>query len=74
MKPGSFIAVQDRSSQGYTVHFLIGVTLDAGGGSCISEQVTERKMIDGNRFDPGDYAISVKWLMRLDEDCEQVKC
>ena len=55
--------------------FLIGVTLDVGGagGSCISEQVTKRKMIDGTRFDPGDYAISVKWRVRLDEDCEQVK-
>ena len=70
LKPGVFIAVQDRSSQGYAVPFLIGVTLDVGDGTCIKEKVTARKTVDGTRFDPGDYAIAVRWLNRA-EDGEQ---
>ena len=62
LKPGTFIAVEDRGTSGDSnVPFLIGVTLDAGGGSCIVEQVTGNKRIEGTRFTAGDYAIKVKW-------------
>ena len=56
---------------GYAVPFLIGVTLDVGNGSCIKEEVSERKNIDGTRFDPGDSAIAVRWLERVDDDEQQ---
>ena len=63
LKPGTFVAVEDRGTRGGSnVPFLIGVTLDAGDGSCIVEKVKEnQKRIDGTRFDAGDYAIKVKW-------------
>ena len=51
--------------------FLIGVTLDVGNGSCIKEEVSERKNIDGTGFDPGDFAIAVRWLERVDDDEQQ---
>ena len=56
---------------GHAVPFLIGVTLDVGNGSCIKEEVSERKNIDGTRFDPGDFAIAVRWLERVDDDEQQ---
>ena len=56
---------------GYAVPFLIGVTLDVGNGSCIKEELSERKNIDGTRFDPGDFAIAVRWLERVDDDEQQ---
>ena len=65
------IAVQDREDQNHSVPYLIGITVDAGDGSCIVEKVQQRKTIDGTRFSSGDYAISVKWLSRLAEDPEQ---
>ena len=34
LKLGTFIAVQDRSSQGYTIPFMIGITLDTGHATC----------------------------------------
>ena len=71
LKPGCFVAVQDRTAQGREEHFLIGATVDCGGGSCIKRQVEQRETIDGTRFDPGDHAIAVRWLARLAEDPEQ---
>lgn len=71
LKPGTVIAVQDREAQNYTLPFLIGITQDAGNGSCIVEQVQSSKSIDGTRFTAGDYALAVKWLDRLSEDPEQ---
>jgi hypothetical protein len=40
------------------------------GGSCIVRHVLGEKSerIEGTRFDQGDYAIAVRWLLRLDED------
>ena len=61
LKPNTYVAVQDREAQGYTVPFLIGITQDTGNGSCIVEEVKGDKSIDGTRFNKGDYAISVKW-------------
>ena len=61
LRPGTFIAVQDREAQGYAVPYLIGITQDTGNGSCIVEKVEGAKSIDGTRFSQGDYAISVKW-------------
>ena len=62
LKPGTFIAVEDRGTTGGSnVPFLIGVTLDVGDGSCIVEKVTQQKRIEGTRIDAGDYAIKVKW-------------
>ena len=55
----------------FAVPFLIGVTLDVGNGSFIKEEVSERKNIDGTRFDPGDFAIAVRWLERVDGDEQQ---
>ena len=71
LKPGCFVAVQDRTAQGREEHFLVGVTVDCGGGSCIKRRIGEKETIDGTRFDPGDYAIAVRWLARLAEDPEQ---
>jgi hypothetical protein len=47
--------------------------VDVDGGSCIVRHVQgdRREHIDGTRFDPGDYAIAVQWLKRLDEDPQQ---
>ena len=64
LKPNSFIAVQDRQGQGHTVPFLIGITLDTGGGSCIIEEVQDRKTINGTRFDPGVVAAAPSaWVL-----------
>ena len=71
LKPNCFVAVQDRSAEGREEHFLVGITVDCGGGSCIKRKVQEKEVIDGTRFDPGDYAIAVRWLARLAEDPEQ---
>ena len=62
LKPGTFIVVEDRGTRGGSnVPFLIGITLDAGDGSCIVERVAKNKRIEGTRFDAGDYATKVKW-------------
>ena len=45
LKPGTVIAVQDREVQNYTLPFLIGITQDAGNGSCIVEQVLQSKCV-----------------------------
>ena len=50
---GVFIAVQDRENQDHTLTFMVGITRDAGDGTCIVEQVKERTTINGTRFDPG---------------------
>ena len=87
LKPGTFIAVQDRGVTGPNVPFLIGITQDTGNGSCIEQHIGSRQTINSTRFDAGDYAISVKWsgcalkkdhlrlllcrLERLSEDPEQ---
>ena len=71
LKPNCFVAVQDRSAEGREEHFLVGITVDCGGGSCIKRKVQEKEVIDGTRFHPGDYAIAVMWLARLAEDPEQ---
>ena len=39
LKPGTFIAVQDRSSQEYTIPFMIGITLDTGHGASSSSSI-----------------------------------
>ena len=71
LTPNTFIAVQDRRAQGSDAHFLIGITVACDGDSCIKKKVEVRETIDGTRFDPGDYAIVVRWLSRLAEDPEQ---
>jgi len=60
LKPGTFIAVQDRGVTGPDVPFLIGITQDTGNGSCIEQHIGSRQTINSTRFDAGDYAISVK--------------
>jgi hypothetical protein len=71
LKPGTFIAVQDReAAEAHESPFLIGITIDAGNGSCIVKEAKGREMYRGTRFDQGDFAIAVKWLSRLDEDPE----
>lgn len=72
LKPGTFIAAQDREDQNFAVPFIIGVTVDTGDGSCIVRQDFEkRQKIDGTMFDPGDCAIAVRWLRRVSDDSEQ---
>lgn len=72
LEPNTFVAVQDRSASGRQEHYLIGVTVDCGNGSCILKQVQkDREHIDGTRFDTGDFAIAVRWLTRLAEDPQQ---
>ena len=61
LAPGTFIAVQDRENQNHAVPFLVGITRDAGDGTCIAEQVKQRKWIQGTQFDEGDFAIVVQW-------------
>jgi hypothetical protein len=68
LKAGTFIAVQDRRASGREEHYVVGITVDCGDGECIVKHVLDREQIDGTRFDPGDYAIAVQWLIRLDED------
>jgi hypothetical protein len=71
LKPGAFIAIQDRTAFGRQEHYLIGITIIAetdGGRGCIAKHCSERETIEGTRFDPGDYAIAVQWLTRLTED------
>jgi hypothetical protein len=77
LKPGMFIAVQDRIDghrTGNQEPFMIGITMDAGEGSCVMFKrgaKDKRKHVDGTRFDPGDWGIAVRWLSRLEEDDEQ---
>jgi hypothetical protein len=65
LKPGMFIAVEDRGIIGPDVPFWIGVTQDAGNGTCIAKHHNERQTVGSTRFDPGDYAIAVKWYLPL---------
>ena len=53
--------MQDRENQNHTVPFLVGITRDAGDGTCIAEKVKGRKWIKGTQFDEGDFAIAVQW-------------
>ena len=77
LKPGEFIAVQDRLDghcTGNQEPFLIGITIDAGDGTCVRFKLGDqdgRRHVDGTRFDPGDWGIAVRWLSRLEEDAEQ---
>jgi hypothetical protein len=73
LKPGTFVVVQDRTASAGEEHYLVGITVDVGDGSCIVRHVQgdDREHIDGTRFDPGDYAIVVQWLSRLAEDPAQ---
>ena len=72
LKPGTFIAAQDREDQNFAVPFLIGITVDHGNGSCIVQRdFDKRTKIDGTTFDPGDCAIVVRWLSRVSADSEQ---
>ncbi len=61
LTPGTFIAVQDRENQNHAVPFLVGITRDAGDGTCIAERVKGRKWIEGTQFDDGDFLIVVQW-------------
>ena len=50
--------------EGLDVPFMIGITQDTGNGSCLMRRSSlRREAINGTRFDPGDYAISVKWYL-----------
>ena len=49
LTPGTFIAVQDRENQNHAVPFLVGITRDAGDGTCIAERVKGRKWIEGTQ-------------------------
>ena len=49
--------------------FLVGLTIDAGQGSPIVEQVTDRsKRINQTTFTRGDRAVAVRWLHRYAGD------
>jgi hypothetical protein len=51
----------DRENQGHSFPYYIGQTVDAGDGSCIIKQCTERESINGTSFTRGDYVIAVRW-------------
>ena len=70
LKPGEFIAVQDREDGNHTVPFMIGVTLDTGDGTCFAVPKEGRQNVNRTRFDDGEYGIAVRWLGRLAEDAE----
>ena len=70
LKPGEFIAVQDREDGNHTVPFMIGVTLDTGDGTCVVVPKQGRQNANRTRFDDGEYGIVVRWLGRLAEDAE----
>ena len=68
---GEFVAFQDHENQSHTMPYLIAQTGDAGAGSCVIEQVAKRQTIEVDtpngvhkiRFDPGDYALQVRWCV-----------
>lgn len=47
LKPGEYIAVQDRVSQHNSAAFLIGIVCDTGTGSCIARDVPKRAPVRG---------------------------
>merc|ERR1712022_99101 len=70
LKPGQFIAVQDREDGHHTVPFMVGVTLDVGDGTCFAVPKEGRQYVNRTRFDNGEYGIAVRWLGRMAEDPE----
>ena len=70
VKPGEFIAVQDREDGHHTVPFMVGVTQDVGDGTCFAVPKEGRQYVNRTRFDDGEYGIAVQWLARLPEDPE----
>ena len=61
LKPGMFVAVQDREDQEFDVPFIIGLTCDVGNGTCIVKEHTEREYVNGTRFDAGEAAVAIRW-------------
>jgi hypothetical protein len=57
-----FVACQDRENQNHDVPYLVGVVvaMDAADG-CILKKPEQREIVNGIRFDSGDYIIGVKW-------------
>ena len=53
LKPGTFVAVEDRTAQGTDEPFLVGITVACNGESCIKREVKERETIDGTRCGRG---------------------
>lgn len=66
LKPGDWIAVQDRRTVDPVFPFMIGRARCADGSTdgeqgCVVETLTEKKTIDGQRFDAGDSLVAVEW-------------
>ena len=61
LQVGHWAAAQDRENQNHTFPFLVCKLWDAGKGSCVLRQVTEREKINNCRFDPGDFVLAVQW-------------
>ena len=71
LKRGMFVAVQDREDGNHAVPFMIGITVDAGDGTCFAVPAKGRQYVNCTRFDDGEYGVAVRWLCRLAEDPEQ---
>ena len=69
LKPGDWIAVQDRRTVDPVFPFMIGRVVCADGSNrsrlndqgCIVKTVSEKETIDGQRFDAGDMVVTVRW-------------
>ena len=61
LKPGTFVAVEDRNGHWSESPFLIGVTVACNGDSCISKEYAERETHEGTRYDPGDCAVAIRY-------------
>jgi hypothetical protein len=75
LKPGDWIAVQDRRTVDPVFPFMIGRAMGADGTSdanqdCIVKTATEKQTINGQRFDAGDSAVAVRLYTRLASDPE----
>ena len=71
LKPGVFVAVQDREDGNHAVPFMIGMTIDTGDGACFAVPAKGRQYVNRTRYDDGEYGVAVQWLSRLAEDPEQ---
>ena len=64
LQVGHWAAAQDRENQNHTFSFLLCKLLNAGRGSCVCRQATEREKINNCRYDPGDFVLACKWYDR----------
>ena len=72
LKPGAWVAVQERDVDHPQDPYMVGRVMDAGDRTPIIERVNERKTVNKTLFTKGDYMVAVRWCHRDDADSERL--